>query len=171
MSRPKALDAVVDLEAQPLSRAIGKVFESGIRSEAAMIFLYSSAQHLETDLATAKADLRKAESDAEYWRAAYQSQAQTLAVLQERNRMNSNLASLQNFFMSIGGVVLGVAAPLLGSAPGWSAAGSVLGAIFLLGGLKLKSRADQDRSAAVAAHLASSQPPQPPALEMKLTAK
>lgn len=117
----------------PLTDAIREISESGVRGQAGMILLQAFTKRLESDLSETKQEKNEGLAEVKKWKEDYYDEKEKGAVLRERLRISDRVKILQNIFITLGGMVVGVAVPNLRSEQNaWAIAGIILGACLLL---------------------------------------
>jgi hypothetical protein len=118
----------------PKSQAVLELEATGIRG-GGMILLHAMMTGLEEDVRRARAETIATEKEMDTWKTKYFSEREKAAVLRERIHALARVKLLQNIFLSIGGVFLGLGAKLmLESKEGLGAVFLALAAVFLFAG-------------------------------------
>jgi hypothetical protein len=125
----------------PLTDAIREISQGA----GPMILLEKFCQRVESDLLEVKEERNGASTEAEKWKDLYYAEKEKCAVLKESVKGSGGLKILKSIFLTLGGVVVGVAGPNLTlKENGLAIAGTILGLLLLFAGWFLPFRSKEE---------------------------
>jgi len=124
-----------DIAPVELSGALRELLEAGVRGQAGMLLLQTSAARLETELSTIRRERDEARNDASNLREKWFTAREDASVLRERLGGRKTIRLVQSVLLTLGGITAGIATPRLNeTAGGWPIAATLLAALMLICG-------------------------------------